>query len=39
VYGHDHLQYEVRAHRYRDGEYDDTYLNDYAEKTSEQLGN
>jgi hypothetical protein len=37
VYGHDHLQYEVRAHRYRNGEHETTYLNDHAEETREQL--
>lgn len=37
VYGHDHLQDEVRAHRYRDDEHETTYLNDYAEETEQEL--
>lgn len=36
-YGQEHLNYEVRAHRVIDGEYQDTFLNDLAEATEEEL--
>ncbi|WP_137694559.1 hypothetical protein [Halorubrum sp. SP9] len=36
-YGQEHLNYEVRAHRVVDGEYQDTFLNDPAEETDEEL--
>ena len=32
-YGQEHLNYEVRAHRYKNGDYVDTFWNDYAEET------
>ncbi len=36
-YGQEHLNYEVRAHRVVDGEYQDTFLNELAEETEEGL--
>lgn len=37
VYGHDHLQYEVRAHRYRNSIQIMTLLNDHSEETTKEL--
>jgi len=36
-YGQEHLNYEVRAHRVVNREYQDTFLNDTAEATEEEL--
>ena len=36
-YGQEHLNYEVRAHRIVQGEYKNTFLNDWAEETDEEL--
>jgi len=36
-YGQEHLNYEVRAHRVVEGEYQNTFLNDLAEETDEEL--
>lgn len=36
-YCQEHLNYEVRAHRVVDGEYQDTFLNETAEATNEKL--
>jgi len=36
-YSQEHLNYEVRAHRVVDGEYQDTFLNDPAEETDAEL--
>lgn len=36
-YGQEHLNYEIRAHRVVGGEYQNTFLNEIAEATNEEL--